>query len=680
MPSSTIQPSFAAGVLAPALRGREDLARYDIGLAVGKNVVVHPHGGVSNRPGTQFVGEVADSAQPARLVPFNRDELSNYILVHQPGTMQVVEDGAFAMSGVSRYTLTTPLNDVAVKNFDYAQSVDVMILASRQMHPQKLSHLGTTNWTIENIKTDPSAPSPQNPAVTPRNTGTTRYRYKVTAVVDGQEGFPSIGAANDNCESLDVSGAANTVTWQAVTGATEYNVYRERNGIFAYVGFTEALTFTDDNIERDISRSPPVASGVFSGGQHYPAKTGFFQQRLMFGGMYAAPETILGSRIGDFFNFTRSRTLRADDRIETTLTGGALNTIEAILPLRELIVFTSTSEFSVIGPDGSLPADNPVQTQFGFSGSNGVKPIVVEDTALFVDRTGRNVRDLRYSFEQDGYAGNDLTVFAEHFFRNKNVRTWAYAKNPDSVVWVVLGNGGLLSLTYKREHQVWAWTEHNLGGTVEDVAVVQEGNSERVYFLVRRTIGGVEKRFVERLAERTVSSVEECYFVDCGRVRTGTGPVSTVGQLGHLEGQTVVALADGHVVRDLVVSGGSVTLPFAATTIAVGLPFTAEIETLPAAIMLQNGGAMRGRKHKISRMRIQVENTRGIAVSGAEGEFNQINNNGGDLAEAEPLHTGILDVTVPASWNSSGSMRVRQDHPLPMTILALLPEISIGQD
>ena len=55
---------------------------------------------------------------------------------------------------------------------------------------------------------------------------------------------------------------------------------------------------------------------------------------------------------------------------------------------------------------------------------------------------------------------------------------------------------------------------------------------------------------------------------------------TTVPFLWHLEGETVVALANGYVVKDLTVTNGVVTLPTAASRVHVGFPFTAEIETL----------------------------------------------------------------------------------------------------
>ncbi len=62
MTTPVILPSFAAGELAPALQGRVDNNKYQVGLATCLNWFIHPFGGASTRAGTAFVGEVLDSA------------------------------------------------------------------------------------------------------------------------------------------------------------------------------------------------------------------------------------------------------------------------------------------------------------------------------------------------------------------------------------------------------------------------------------------------------------------------------------------------------------------------------------------------------------------------------------------------------------------------------------------
>lgn len=678
MPAARFQPSFGAGVLGPAIWGRIDLAKYDTGLRKGRNVFIHTHGGVSNRPGLRFVCEVMDSTKRHRLIPFTRETDDTAVLIFGSNAMGVIKNGARVQSGGVDYVLTTPYGDTGSLRFDYVQSIDVLFLAHRNHPPRKLSRLADDDWSISTMTINPQTPSPTINSVTPRNSGSETYRYKVTAIVDGVESFASAGVATTTAQMLNEAGAYNTIAFTAVTGATEYRVYRMRNGIAGYIGFTDNTSFKDDNISPDTTVTPPVQANLFSGSGNYPSVVSIYQQRLAFGASVNQPETIWMSRIGDYFNFTRSQNFIGSDRAEFNLSGEQLNRVRSMLQLRELLVFTSAGEFSVTGPDGGFDATNPIVTQYGYVGSSRVKPLVADDTALFIDRSGRNVRDLRYAYESDGYSGNDLTIFASHFFEGRRIVDWAMAKNPFSLIWVVLDNGKLLALTYKREHQVWAWTEMEIDGAVESVACVAEGNADATYLIVRRTVNGSQRRYVERFDDRTFSTAAQAYFVDCGITYQGTA-TATISGLDHLEGREVVALADGDVVAGLTVTGGAVTLPFPASLVHVGLPYTAEIESLPPAIQFDDVGASRGRPHSVSKIRVQMEKTRGIKVVVDGTRENELVQTGGVLSKAIPLWTGMHDLTSPPHWNKDGTVTIRQDYPLPMTILGLSPELSIGR-
>lgn len=679
MVSARYQPSFGAGVLGPALWGRIDLQKYDVGLKVGRNVIVHAHGGVSNRPGLRFICEVMDSSSRHRLVPFTRETDDTAVLIFGHEQMGVVKNGARVLTGGgSPYTRTTPWTASQAQVIDFVQSIDVMFVAHRAHAPRRLSRLADNNWTLATVQINPTVPSPTISAITPRVAGSETYRYRVTAVVDGVESFPSATVATTTAQLLSLEGARNLIDFTAVAGANEYRVYRMRNGVAGYIGFTDNLQFRDDNISPDSTVTPPVEASLFGVGGDYPSVVSIYQQRLAFASSINQPETVWLSRIGDYANFTRSQNFVGSDRAQFDISGESLNRVRSLIQLRELLVFTSSGEFSVTGPDGGFDATNPIVTQYGYVGSSTVKPLVADDTALFVDRSGRNVRDLRYAYESDGYSGNDLTIFAHHFFEGRQVVAWAMAKSPWSVIWVVLDNGKLLALTYKREHQVWAWTEMEIDGVVESVACVTEGNADATYLIVRRTIGGVQRRYVERFDDRVFSAPREAFFVDCGITYAGD-PVSVVTGLDHLEGRQVVALADGDYVAGLTVSGGAVTLPFAARRVHVGLPITSEIETLPPAIQFDDVGASRGRPHSVARLRLQLEKTRGIKVVTDDGAENELVQTEGDISSAIPMTTGIVELTSPSRWNRDGTVRIRQDYPLPMTILGISAEMSIGR-
>ena len=88
-----IRPSFAAGVLAPALHKRTDLNQFYLGLRTGSNVIVLPQGGVINRPGFEYIGTVKDSSKAVRVVSFEFSTTQAYTLEFGDYYMRVFKDG-----------------------------------------------------------------------------------------------------------------------------------------------------------------------------------------------------------------------------------------------------------------------------------------------------------------------------------------------------------------------------------------------------------------------------------------------------------------------------------------------------------------------------------------------------------------------------------------------------------
>lgn len=143
------QVSFAAGELAPSLWGREDLAKYAVGLRTLKNFTVHPHGGVSNRAGMRYVAEAKYADKAVRLVPFEYSDTDAYLLEFGDEYVRFYKDGAQLMDGGAPYELETPYtaNDLAALSF--AQSADVLFIVHPNHPPMELARYADTDWTLD---------------------------------------------------------------------------------------------------------------------------------------------------------------------------------------------------------------------------------------------------------------------------------------------------------------------------------------------------------------------------------------------------------------------------------------------------------------------------------------------------------------------------------------------------
>lgn len=506
------------------------------------------------------------------------------------------------------------------------------------------------------------------------------FQYKVSAVSDatGEESLPSTEYSLRN--AMEYKGNKNVLDWNAVTGASKYFIYRFDNGLWGYIGTSLTTTFTDENITPDTADGPQEGNNPFNGANDYPRCVTFFEQRLAFGGSNNEPSAVWLGQSAAYENFGSASPAKDSDAITFRIRSKEKNEIRAMAPLRGLGVFSSAAEWMVTGGSQDFISPTQIVTRpQSYRGMSYVQPVVVGNVVLFSQARGGVVRDFSYDFANDGFTGSDLTILARHLFEGRSIKAWAYAQSPHSIIWTVLDNGALVSLTYMREHEVWAWTRHETDGTFEDVAVIPEGEEDVPYFIIKRTVNGQTKRYIEKLHTREFDTASGAFFVDSGLSYEGS-PVTMIRGLYHLEGRGVAVLADGNVVKGLTVSDGAITLPNAASTVHVGLAYEALMKTLDIDLGMVKGlGTVQGRYKSVGEITLRVENTRGIFVGPREDrltEWKQRQYENWDDHIA--LFTGDFSITPTGDWTRGGTVFIKQTDPLPMTILAIMPDLALG--
>lgn len=678
----SIQPSFAAGELSPFLYGRVDLAKFHIGCRTLQNFFVHPHGGASNRPGTRFVGAVDNATIRHRLIPFQFRTLpagQSYALLFGDHTMQVVMNGGFVLDGSGAvYTLATPYAAADLPTLKYVQSADTMTLTHPNYPPQNLTRTGHAAWSFTTLVFAPSTPTPTG-LTTSSPGGAVPYVVTAINATTGEESLPTgyVGASNDT----------STLSWNVVASAGSYNVYKYRSGIYGFIATVSTNSFTDSGIVADVSNTPPSQRNPFSGAGNYPSCSTYYLQRQAFADTTNAPQTLWFSVVGAFNNMTVSTPTKDSDAITRALVSRQVDEVRHLVPMASLLVMTSGAEWRCWpGPTGSALTPGQCMTlpQTAF-GSSHVPPIQTDNSLLFVQEKGNRVQALRYDALQDVYTSQDMSVLASHLLYDttaqSQIQEWAFAQEPFRVIWAVRSDGVLLGFTYMREHEVYAWHRHVTDGAVESVCTITEADDagstvDAVYLVVKRTVGGVDRRYVERMADRVFDTAADFWFVDCGLHYSGA-PVTSVSGLDHLEGKTVSILGDGSVVPSQVVSGGRVTLDGAYSKVTVGLGYTAQLETLD--LEPAGGGTIQGQMKKIAQVTVRVKDARGIKVGLNQGALSEVKQRASEsLGTAMQPFDGDWQISIPSEWNRDGRIFVQQDYPLPCTILDLIPEVNVG--
>lgn len=683
-----VQVGFSSGELSPSMCGRFDDPKYAQGLAKCRNFIVRPQGPVELRPGTQFVRAAKFSDKPCRLIPFMFTVDQTMVLEFGAGYIRFHTMGQTLMGANGQpYEIATPYGINDLFELHYVQSMDVMTIVHANYPPKELRRYGATDWRLVDVSfSAPLAPPVITSVVFSVEPGDgvkltdgekTRYtlKYKVTAVKDSgdgiQESEPSaVGFCQGNLY-LNNSGVA--ITWSAVSGAQRYRVYKNKGGLYSYIGETEETSLVDDNLDADSGITPPRYDQVLGGGKN-PSAVAYFEQRRIFAGTSQNPQTVWMTRTGTESDLSYTIPSKADNRIRFTIAAQEASKIIHLIPLSQLVALTNSTEYRISaggGGAGLAPdvIDAKVQANIGAS---MVQPVVVNSTMVYAAARGSHVRELGYNWQASGFSTGDISIRSEHFFENNPVKDMALAKAPDSIIWCAMSDGSLLGCTYLPEQNICGWHRHDFtNGAVESVTTVAEGQEDIVYLCMRRVIHGSVVRYIERMHERFCPSLDNAYHVDCGGTYEGA-ETREVSGLSWLEGQKVSFFANGCVLPQQVVTNGKVKLSQPSTKVFIGLPITADFQTLPTAVQLNDGSYGIGHSKNINDAFIRVVKSSGVFVGPDFEHLVEVKQRTSEPYGSPPSWMNKeISVMTYCQWNDSGQICIRQVDPLPLTIVSV---------
>lgn len=690
--------NFTGGEVTPTLSARYDLQKFGSFLQCCENFIPNLHGDIERRPGMRFV---ADLGGRSVLIPFqfNTEPENNYVLIFQDGSIRVAGTEGL-LAGVS---VESPYALEDVCDISTAQAGDIVYLAHRDYALRKLTRSGTApdyDWALEDVALNQSIDAPGAPTVTfVRDNGDDdaplnyTLRYVVTAVdADGVESVASaVGSTSGKYPTDWVVGNHVNLAWTAVEGAEEYNVYRESAGYYGFIGVSRSTSFQDQNFEPDTATTPKEDWNPFADGNN-PATVAFHQQRLVLGGTKDDPASFFMSRTGDYENFRKSRPLQGDDPVEYMLASGSIDEIRWMASFGDLLIGTSGAEYKATSGGAAITSSDVQISVQSYWGSSGLAPLIIGQSVMHCQRSGSHVRDLYYSWESDGYAGNDLSLLAPQLVESHRILQWAFQQSPGSNIWAVRDDGVLLCLTYMKEQNVYGWSRHVTQGKVLSVAVISGSQEDVVMLVVEREMGGVKKYFLERLAGRfrDADGIGDAFYVDCGLTSRQETASDTVGGLGHLEGADVVALADGSPVEGLTVTDGAVTLPYAAKVVTVGLNYVSALSPLPLETDTQQGATL-GKRRAYGKCVLRLYRSVGGKYAATEpGDLFDVEGWKGRTAydlpflpekygEACQPFSGNIEISLPSGQDADTSLWLMQDRPMPFRVVAIMADVDFGE-
>ena len=343
------------------------------------------------------------------------------------------------------------------------------------------------------------------------------------------------------------------------------------------------------------------SEGSWSDYRGWPSAVAFHEGRLW----WAGKDQVFGS-VSDAYNSFDDETVGDSAPFNRSIGVGGSDHLNWLVSLQRLLMGGDLSEYSI----RSSSLDEVVTpTNFNIRastsmGSANVDPIKMDGTCVFVTSGGTRVYEMSLANDRNAvdYGASDLTAINPEIGEPEIVRT-ALQRLPDPRAHFVRSDGTAAVLTFDKTENVACWSEIETDGLIEDVVVLPNGIENGVYYVVKRTINGNTKRYLEKFALRSeCTGGTLCKLADSFIVYSGAS-TNTITGLSHLEAEEVVVWANGADVGTNVstgstwthrytVSSGQIVLATPCTQAVIGLPYRAQWQSSKLAITAALGASL----------------------------------------------------------------------------------------
>jgi len=571
------------------------------------------------------------------------------------------------------YEIASPYAAADLDAIKFAQSADIMYLVHPNYAVRKLSRTGHTNWLLTEVEFDVPPFQPHNDTTTTLSTSTTTVGSSGTVTASSTTGINS-GAG---FKSTDVGRAIHLNGGHLI--------------ITAFIDATHVTATCKVSLGSG-SATTDFALGSFSNTTGHPSSVTFFEQRLVFAGTTEEPQALFFSKVNEYENFDDGYHTSVTDTSAMiyTIASNKVNSIRFLSAQRSLIAGTVGGEF-VVSASGTTqpitPTNIQIQKQTSYGAAN-IDAVQIANVTMFLQRAKRKIRELTYSFDFDSYVAPDMTILAENVTES-GIKELSYQQEPESILWGARLDGKLIGLTYQRAEDVVGWHLHEVGGSfgsdsfghVENLTTIPgDADEDDLYMVVKRTINGTTRRYVEYLTNYDYgTNIADAFFVDSGLQYNGSA-TTTISGLDHLEGQEVAVLADGATHPRKTVSNGSISLDRSVTKASIGLPYDSILQTMRIEAGAAEGVAQ-GQTKRIHDVTIRLLNSVGVEIGSDLENMERIpfRSSSNLMDVAIPPFTGDKQVEFRGDFETDGYIYVRQTQALPLNIIGIYPRVTTNE-
>ena len=604
-----------------------------------------------------FVEESTNSN--TKLIPFEFSVDDSYMLAITDKNIAVYKNGIFQVD-----VRSNRITNSIISNLKHTQSADTAIFVEGNLVTQKLIRQGADDkWLMSDISFD-SIPKFDFDSVVTAPTGTlTPSATSGIITLTASAGTPfSTSSVGQYLQGTLNAGRARIIEYVSTTVVrciTEIPFY---STAAMATGDWEYLTGFED---------------VWSATRGYPKTVTFHRGRLWFGGSgdstKGRPQTIWGSKIGLYFDFDLG-SLYDDEGIDATLETDQVNEIVNLKSSNgNLLILTTGNEFAVVSSStvNITPENfNPVPiSQFG--SERGFITGVIDNNNLFIQRGGKSIIRYTYDTIQQFSDSENISWLSSHLIYNP--LDFAVRKSTsveeNNLALFINGDNQLVMGTILFLQKVIGFSKretiNSTAGKFLNVGV----DVGQIYIVVERTVNGSTHKYLERL--------QDDLLLDSSVYYAGVFPTDTFTGLDHLEGETLKVIADGYVLDDVTVSGGSVTISREATTSCeIGLKFTPTVKTLPIEII--QVGTKIGLKKRISEVVLRVKDTGDFTVNNYQVSFRTFGEagDGSPLNAVPPSFTGDKKIKGILGWDERKQITISQTEPTELKVLSVTMNVN----
>jgi hypothetical protein len=427
---------------------------------------------------------------------------------------------------------------------------------------------------------------------------------------------------------------------------------------------TDAIANTDWILETDYV-------DAWSGTYGYPRSCVFHEGRLYFGGSKTLPTSVWASRVNDYFDFNPGEGLD-DDGIFFSIDTDQMNAINGIVSGRDLQLFTKGGEFYL--PQSDLnpitPSNVVVRPSTRRGNKDGIRPVIAESGTLFIQRSGKSLREFNFSDVELSYISNNISLLSSHLLKAPSDMALRRATSTDEgdLLLIVNGtDGNLTTYSILKGQQVVAPSSQTTDGDFMNVGV----DVDTVYFVVKRSIDGSTVYYIEKWNDDYTLDSAVQYSTVAGNLPGSTA----VSGLNHLEDESVKVINNGRTLGDETVSSGAVTVDEdPATYIELGLDYTPTVITMPMETQLPSGTII-GMKKRILEATLILYLTENITLNGNNVSLESFPVTLG----TNNTYTGKKRIMPLMGYDNQGQITISQSAPLFFTLLGLEFKVSTGQ-